>query len=174
MNLSNKIKEFVCEYTFSDTNKDRFYTKDVVINGRTYTKYGTATATTVVCLQYKITDPSTNRSEYLTLMGVARQNPGDNAVNEQLGYEIATENALMSPVATFVTPTEMSRCSAKAFVYNYIKALPVQFIKTRQELQNEGKDLSNYNRNTRKETDNYFNKYYNDCKKIFKRYQWKR
>lgn len=170
MNLSNKIKEFVCEYTYSDANKARFYTKDVVINGRTYTKYGTATATTVVCLQYKITDPSTNRSEYLTLMGVARQNPGDTAINEQLGYEIATENALISPVATIITPTELSRYSARTFMRNYIDTLPVNFIKTRQELQNEGKKLYNYDRNTRKSKDNYFIKYYNDCKNIFKRY----
>lgn len=170
MNLSNKIKEFVCEYTFSDVNKDRFYSKDVVINGRTYTKYGTATATTVVCLQYKITDPSTNHSEYLTLMGVARQNPGDVAIDERLGYEIATENALMSPVATFVTPTELSRYSAKVFMKNYIDSLPVNFIKTRQELQNDGKELSAYNRNTRKMPENYYIRYYNDCKNIFKRY----
>ena len=160
-------KEFVNECTFSNVNSNRYSYKDVIINGRSYRKYGTVTATTAVCMQFKTTDPSTNNNEYIVLMGVAHQNPCDIKLSSAEGYEIASENALISPVAVFKFKKECSKRTMVYFMKDYINELPVQFIKTRQEIEMLGKDLNDFNRNTRIVGSDYYNDYYNSFKKYF-------
>ena len=82
-------KELVGVYSYTNMNEDRNDVKRVVIKGRTWLKTGTATATTVVSLLYRTYNPSVKHNEYIVLMGVARQNPGDINLDKNLGYEIA-------------------------------------------------------------------------------------
>lgn len=159
------IKELISSLNWTNANEDREACKDVVINGRTYTKYGTVTATTGVALQYKVYDPSVKQSKYIVLIGIAKQNPGDVCLDKELGYELATERAMISPVATISFDSEVDDITMELFIRTYVNALPIEFIKTSQELKAEGKDVNYYNRNNRCKND-YYNEYYKDFKKL--------
>lgn len=152
--------------TYSYVSKNREEVKSVIINGRSYLKFGTVTATTVVALQYKVYNPSVEHSEYITLMGVAHQNPGDITLNTELGYEIATENAMISPVATFKFDSKCSKDTIESIMRSYVKELPIRFIKTKAEILASGEDVTRYSRNTRNDNNEY-STYYNDFKKMF-------
>lgn len=158
-------KELIGVYSYTNMNEDRTDVKRVVIKGRTWLKTGTATATTVVSLLYKSYNPSVKRNEYVVLMGVARQNPGDVVLDKEHGYEVAMENALMSPVAIYNFEHEIDKDFIDSMMKNYVMSLPVKFIKTRQEL---GKDINNYDRNNRNKSD-YYAQYYKEFKKIFRK-----
>lgn len=158
-------KELIGVYSYTNMNEDRTDVKRVVIAGRTWLKTGTATATTVVSLLYKSYNPSVKRNEYVVLMGVARQNPGDVVLDKEHGYEVAMENALMSPVAIYNFEHEIDKDFIDSIMKNYVISLPVKFIKTRQEL---GKDINNYDRNNRNKSD-YYAQYYKEFKKIFRK-----
>lgn len=158
-------KELIGVYSYTNMNEDRTDVKRVVIAGRTWLKTGTATATTVVSLLYKSYNPSVKRNEYVVLMGVARQNPGDVVLDKEHGYEVAMENALMSPVAIYNFEHEIDKDFIDSMMKNYVMSLPVKFIKTRQEL---GKDINNYDRNNRNKSD-YYAQYYKEFKKIFRK-----
>lgn len=157
-------KELIGVYSYTNMNEDRTDVKRVVIKGRTWLKTGTATATTVVSLLYKSYNPSVKRNEYVVLMGVARQNPGDVVLDKEHGYEVAMENALMSPVAIYNFEHEIDKDFIDSIMKNYVASLPVKFIKTRQEL---GKDINNYDRNKNKS--DYYAQYYKEFKKIFRK-----
>ena len=103
-------------------------------------------------------------------MGVARQNPGDINLDKNLGYEIAMENALMSPVATIKFESDiLSEEVIYDFMKKYVESLPVRFIKTRAEL---GDSVSKYDRNSRVNSDDYYHKYYKDYKKYLLKNRW--
>lgn len=160
-------KTLIGEYSYTDANKDRSAVKRVIIDGRKYFKTGVHTATTVVAFQYKVFNPSINRSEYITLMGVARQHAGDTKISLEEGYEIASENAMIAPVATFKFPAE---CSAETIHYMmklYVEGLPIVFVKTQDELQKNRNDISIYSRkNNYNNNEKEYSKYYNDFKKL--------
>ena len=160
-------KTLIGEYSYSDSNTDRTCMKRVYINGRKYFKTGTKTATTVVAFQYKVFNPSINRSEYVTVMGAARQHTGDTTIDKETGLEIAAEKALTSPVATFTFPTECSAETIHSLMEIYVDELPINFIKTEQELLLNGNDLTIYNRHTVKTSkyNKYFTDYYKDLQK---------
>lgn len=162
------FKELVGVYEYSNIHEDRDSVKEECINGRHYMKFGTATATTVVALQYKVYNPSVEQSEYITLMGVARQNPGDVAIDEQFGYEIATENAMINPVLTVKYDHKCNEDAIDLLMRNYVDGLRVQFVKTRQELENDNANVSKYNRNNKADYD-YWTKYRREYKKIFRK-----
>ena len=163
-------KELVGVYSYTNMNEDRNDVKRVVIKGRTWLKTGTATATTVVSLLYRTYNPSVKHNEYIVLMGVARQNPGDINLDKNLGYEIAMENALMSPVATIKFESDiLSEEVIYDFMKKYVESLPVRFIKTRAEL---GDSVSKYDRNSRVNPDDYYYKYYKDYKKYLLKNRW--
>lgn len=159
-------KEIIGIYHYTDVNDNREDAKSVSINGREYLKFGNYTATTVAAIQYKVFNPSVGHSEYITLMGVARQNPGDITLNEELGYELATENAMVNPAAVFKYAKECSEDTIYSLMESYVNGLPKVFIKTRQEILANGNDLSRFNRNTRNDGD-YYSEYYKEYKKHF-------
>jgi len=158
------MKELISVCSYSDINEDRTCTKSVRINGRLYDKHGVDCATTAVALLYKVYDPSIKLNKYAVLIGIARQNPYDTVLNKEIGEEIAMENAMMNPVMQVEFPDEVDEQTLYNLMYSYILGLPTQFVKTRQEIDEEGKDLSNYNRNIR---DDEYLSYYNDFKNIF-------
>ena len=159
------IKELVSIYSYSNIDQDRKCTKSVRINGRLYDKHGVDCATTAIALVYKVYDPSINRNKFAVLIGIARQSPGDTVLSLEVGEEIATENAMMNPIMIIEYPEEPNENAINCLIRSYIIGLPVQFVKTRQEIEEEGKDISQYNRNIRKKE--YYDEYYQEFKKIF-------
>jgi hypothetical protein len=163
MDFENKT--LVGEYSYTDANKDRNYSKCVLINGRKYIKLGVKTATTVVAFQYKVFNPSINRSEYVTLMGVARQHAGDAKISLEEGYEIAATNAMISPIATFKFPKKCSEYTIRHLMMCYVDELPVNFVKTKEELDENNVDFRMFERSL-KSKDKDFIKYYNDVRNL--------
>lgn len=160
------MKTLVNSYSYSNINDDRKCKKSVRINGRLYDKYGVDCATTIVALVYKVYSPSINNINYVVSFGIARQNPCDNILDKETGEEIATENAMFNPIMVTKYNDMPEEYTIDMLMRSYISGLPIQFVKTRQEILEEGKDLSQYNRNIRNNNDSY-QEYYKDFKNIF-------
>jgi len=159
------MKELMSIYSYSNINDDRKCTKSVRINGRLYDKHGVDCATTAVALVYKVFDPSINRNKFAILVGIARQSPCDTVLTLEMGEEIATENAMINPIMELEYPYEPDENTIYCLIRSYILGLPIQFVKTKQEIEEEGRDISQYNRNIRKSE--YYDDYYKDFKNIF-------
>ena len=189
-------KELLETYCFSNIDEDRTRSKEVIINGRSYIKYGVECATTVVALKYKVFDPSINRHKFVILYGIARQNPGDLIITAEEGKEIAMENALINPVMKVeymndlfhnsnlidsetysgdYSPVEISpeymndpdAFTVNLFMRAYVAGLPVKFVNTKQELKSLNKDLKLYNRKTGMKSNEYYHQYYVDFRNKF-------
>jgi len=158
-------KELIEIYYYSNINQNRECTKSEIINGRLYDKHGVDCATTVVALLYKVYDPSNKQYRNAILVGIARQNPGDLYLTYDEGIEIATENAMINPIMTIEYPYyRIEPGTIYSLIKSYLIGIPIQFIKTRDELLAENKDLNKFNRVKGKD---YYNTYYNDFKKLF-------
>ena len=119
-------KEFVTSYFYDNCSLDRFVCKPVKYMGRTYNKIGQETASTVVGNIYKVFDPSLKLNKYLMIVGVARQHPNDNVAKRDIGVEIASENAMMSPKL-------ISLDEFKEFAKMYISTFNTEFVRTADE-----------------------------------------
>ena len=157
-------KELVGIYYYSNVNENRKTTKSVRINGRLYDKHGTDCAVTVVGLLYKVYDPSINHNKYAILVGTARQNPYDTVIDVETGVEIATENAMINPVMNAEYNEEVNEDTMYSLLEAYVSGLPIQFIKTKTEIELEGKDIKNYNRGI---DNSYYDNYYKEFRNIF-------
>ena len=155
-------KKLVRKYHYTNANDDRNCVKSVNINGRLYDKHGVDCATTMVALEYKVYDPSIKQFKTAILFGIARQNPGDIVIDEELGIEIATTNAMINPIMTIEYPKHPSERVIYYLMSSYVLGLPIQFIKTSKELVEEGKDLNQYSRCLKHD---YYSGYYSDLKK---------
>lgn len=159
-------KELVSVYSYDNIDEDRKCTKSVRINGRLYDKHGEDCATTAIALVYKVFDPSINHNKYAVVIGVARQNPYDNVINKEIGQEIAMENALMNPVLQTEFPEKVNENIIYCLMRSYVIGLPVQQIKTHQEILAEGKNIQDYERNITIK-DKYYEDYYKEFRNIF-------
>lgn len=155
-------KKLVRKYHYSNIDDDRNCVKSVNINGRLYDKHGVDCATTMVALEYKVYDPSVKQFKTAILCGIARQNPGDIVLVKELGIEIATTNAMINPIMVLEYPKRPSERIIYYLMSSYVLGLPIQFVKTANELRLEGKDLNQYSRCINKD---YYSEYYNDLKK---------
>lgn len=130
-------KELVDTFTFSTINVDRSGAYDVNINGRTYTKYGTYQAVTLVGNLYKVFDPSTNNYKKVLLVGMSKQHPCDTKISKETAYEIANENAQINPVITMQVGEFFKNYDFRNFCRDYVMTLKLSFVKTRSEIMNE-------------------------------------
>ena len=160
-------KELLETYCFSNVDEDRTGSKKVIINGRTYIKYGVECATTIIALKYKVFDPSINRHKFVILYGIARQNPGDLIITVEEGKEIAMENALINPVMKVEYMNNPDAFIINLFMRAYVSGLPVKFVNTKQELNLLNKDLKLYNRKSGMKSNEYYHQYYIDYRNKF-------
>lgn len=162
-----KFKELVNVVTVSTINSNNEMTKQVVINGRKYLKYGTMTGATMAAVQFKLNGPSIN-NKYLVVFGLSRQHPNDIVVTKEQGYEKAMENALISPVMVMYFDEKITNDTfLEDIMLQYICSLPIEFIKTKQEIELEGKNISCFNRCKNNTDFNYYTQYYKDFRKKF-------
>ena len=157
-------KELINIFYYSDVNEDRRTTKSVRINGRLYDKHGVDCAISAVALYYKVYDPSINHYKYVILIGIARQNPYDTNIDEETGFELATENAMINPVVTIEYNDNVKDDVIYSLIGSYVCGLPVQFVKTKTEIESEGKNVKDYNRGI---DNSYYDKYYKYFRNIF-------
>ena len=142
-------KELVRKFHYTTSNEDRSCSKEVVINGRSYTKHGIACAINAIALEYKVPVQGVKQFKYVINVGInvgiARQHPAD-ILDQSLGTEVAMENALLNPVMTVTYDKKPSNESVYALLEAYISQMPITMIKTTKELKAEGADLKKYNR----------------------------
>ena len=98
------------------------------------------------------------------MVGIARQNPYDTVIDEETGFEIAIENAMINPVMTIEYNNEVKEDVVYGLLDSYVNGLPVQFIKTKTEIESEGKNIKDYNRGI---DNSYYDNYYKEFKNIF-------
>ena len=159
-------KKFIGQYVYSNIDTDRQCVKSVRINGRLYDKHGVDCATTFAALVYKVSVCGVKQFKYVILVGIARQNPCDNVLDKKIGAEIAIENAMINPVMSVQYSDNVTEEIIYELVSSYSAGLPIQFVKTRQEIVEEGKDLLDYERKVNHDSA-YYDKYYADFKNIF-------
>ena len=87
-----------------------------------------------------------SKEKYVLMIGMSKQHPCDTKVNKNLGFEIATVNAMDDPIIMVEVQGKFTYRRFKNIVENYLSNVKLEFIKTRQELINEGKNPKNYNR----------------------------
>lgn len=133
--LDYNTKELVRSYHKNTAKDDRLYVKQEIINGRTYDKYGVATVVSMIVDCWKVYDPSVKLFKYVYLGGISRQHPNDPQINIELGYEIAHENAMVNPVLKFEFDNMIDTISVLEMMETYINALPIEFIRTKEEIQ---------------------------------------
>lgn len=133
--LDYNTKELVRSYHYNTTKEDRYYKKQEVINGRTYDKYGVATVTSMVVDLWKVYDPSVKLNKYVYVGGISRQHPNDTQIDVERGYELAHENAFINPVFKMEFQNMVSTELIVNLMKMYILGLPIEFIRTRQEIE---------------------------------------
>lgn len=161
-------KELIDQYYYSNIDEDRKAIKQERINGRLYEKHGVDCATTMVALKYKVPVQGVKQFKIALLIGFARQNPCDSVITLEAGIEKATENALINPCMIIDYSQDPGDEAIYFLMKSYVLGLPCQFVKTTQEIKNQGKDLTIYSRqlnNTK-----YYSDYYKDMLKIFSWY----
>lgn len=142
-------KELVRKFHYTTSNEDRSCEKEVIINGRPYTKYGVACAVNAIALEYKVPVQGVKQFKYVINVGIARQHPAD-VLDQSIGTEVAMENALANPVMTITYDKRPDDESVYLMMGAYISQIPEKMVKTTQELKSEGYDLKKYNRNCKK------------------------
>jgi hypothetical protein len=133
--LDYNTKELIRTYHYNTAKEDRYYVKQEVINGRLYAKYGIATVASMVVDLWKIYDPSVKQYKYVYMGGLSRQHPNDTKIDIEMGYEVAHENAFTNPVFTFIYNEKLSTIGVLDLMREYVKNLPIEFIRTRQEIK---------------------------------------
>lgn len=138
-NFNFAAKELVESFSYTTTTQNRMGYKDVQINGRSYTKWGTIQAVTIVGELFK--DNNGNR---VLLVGVSKQNPCDTRCNKQLAYEQAELKAWTDPDMVIAAPENMTIFNFNKMMSWYVDMMDLKFLKTRQELEIEGLDPKKY------------------------------
>ena len=135
-------KELVDSFSYTTITKNRNAYSDVNIDGRTYRKYGTLQAVTIVGNLYK----DCFGNEIMTI-GISRQNPCDSKCNKNIAYECAQMKALTDPdIVINNVPTYVTKFNFAQMMSWYVDMMNLEYLKTRQEIKNEGKNPKNYNR----------------------------
>lgn len=149
MNKLTLDKELVRSYDYSDYNEDRIHATDERIDGRVYVKFGRHTSTAFVGEVFDIHAPSDEPLKYVLLIGMSRQHPDEHTGTKEIGVELAAQNALINPIARIDLPDVPSYEMFKTLCENYMKLMPKQFIRTKEEreLAELRRDLRiNYNK----------------------------
>jgi len=130
-------KDFIKTFSYTTASSNREGSAIVKINGRTYVKFGTFQAVTLVGNLYEVYDADVKRLKKVLLVGVSRQHPCDRKIDKELGYEVAHLNALTNPQMVIEVGSEFTNYNFKVFAKNYIDTLKLEFIKTNQEIEED-------------------------------------
>lgn len=144
---SNLIgKELVKTFSYSTLSQDRDAYAEVIIDGRTYLKYGQLQAVTIVGFMYKIYNSELGTNEYYVYCGMTKQHPCDTKITKEIGYEQASINAQMNPFMEMKVDKAFGNITFSKMMEAYVDDMDLEFIKTKQEIIKQGKNTSIYNR----------------------------
>lgn len=131
LDFSNK--EFVRSFHWSDISCDREMETTEIVLGRTYTKHGKGTATTIVVDCWKVWDPSVKLNKFVYFGGVARQHPNDTKITLKEGLEVAEEKAFTNPDFMFTFQDLVDIDVIVSLMEVYASGVPMEMIRTSEE-----------------------------------------
>ena len=130
-------KDLLKTFYFTTINNERMDYKELVVNGRTYYKFGKYQAVTMVGNLYKVYDPDVESFKYMLMVGVAKQHPRDLKITKKEGFEIANEKAYACPSIVIEVSSKFDVNAFYGLAENYIDTvmLPnLNFVKTGTEI----------------------------------------
>ena len=130
-------KDFLQNYSYTTINTNREGVKEVKIDGRRYLKLGVYQAVTLVGDLFDVYDADVKRNRKMLFVGVSKQHPRDLSVDKELAYETAHLNALESPAIIMEVGPEFCGHDFRHLASTYVKSLRLQFVKTREEIDEE-------------------------------------
>lgn len=127
-------KDLVRTFSYTTMNECRGIERQMVVNGRTYVKFGQAQAVTLVGNLYKCWDPIVESYKYMLMVGVAKQHPCDLNITKREGYAIANENAHISPSMIVEVNKDFNKEKFQFLSMCYIETMHLNMVKTKQEI----------------------------------------
>lgn len=97
-NLDFLNKTEINSFVYSSIDKDNATCKNIVVDGRTYTKWGNLQIVTFVGMMFAAKNKDTGKTENFIMVGISKQHPQDIIHNKRIATEVARENALLNPV----------------------------------------------------------------------------
>ena len=152
-NLDFLNKTEVNSFVYSSVDRDGINCKNVVIDGRQYTKWGKEQIVTFVGLMYETQNKDTNKTINFVTVGMSKQHPQDITHDKKIALETARINALTDPCMVFYNvSSSFDNHTFKRMMEMYVETMDLDFVMTRDELKNAEK------REFEKEWDFYLNK----------------
>lgn len=130
-------KDLVKTFSYSTMNEWRNMEKQMVVNGRTYVKFGQAQVVTLVGNLYKCWDPIVESYKNVLMVGVAKQHPCDLKITKRDGYEVANEKAYASPSIVMEVDHGFNKEKFNVIAMCYIETMNLSMVKTPKEIEDE-------------------------------------
>ena len=139
-NLDFLNKNEINSFVYSSIDRDNVICKNVVIDGRQYTKWGKAQIVTFVGLMFEAQNKDSNKTVNYVAVGVSKQHPMDIKNDKKIAIETARINALVNPCIVFYdAPSSFDNFTFKKMMDTYVDTMDLDFVMTRDELKNAEK-----------------------------------
>lgn len=139
-NLDFLNKTEVNSFVYSSVDRDGINCKNVVIDGRQYTKWGKEQIVTFVGLMCETKNKDTNKTTNFVTVGMSKQHPQDITHDKKIALETARINALTDPCMIFYNvSSSFDNHTFKQMMEMYVETMDLDFIMTRDELKNAEK-----------------------------------
>ena len=144
-NLDFLNKTEVNSFVYSSVTRDGNNCKNVVIDGRQYTKWGKEQIVTFIGLVYEAQNKDTNRTTRFVTVGMSKQHPQDIKHDKKIALETARINALTDPCMVFYdVSSSFNNYTFNRMMEMYVETIDLDFIMTRDELKKaEKKEFEN-------------------------------
>ena len=139
-NLDFLNKTEINSFVYSSVDRDGTNCKNVIIDGRQYTKWGKEQIVTFVGLMYEAQNNDTNRTTNFVTVGMSKQHPQDIKHDKKIALETARINALIDPCMVFYNvSSSFDNNSFKRMMEMYVETMDLDFIMTHDELNKADK-----------------------------------
>ena len=135
-NLDFLNKTEVNSFVYSSVDRVEINCKNVIIDGRQYTKWGRPQIVTFVGLMYEAQNKDTKKTTNFVTVGISKQHPHDIKHDKKIALETARINALTDPCMVFYNvSSSFDNYTFKQMMDMYVNTMDLDFVMTRDELK---------------------------------------
>ena len=135
-NLDFLNKTEVNSFVYSSVDRVEINCKNVIIDGRQYTKWGRLQTVTFVGLMYEAQNKDTKKTTNFVTVGISKQHPQDIKHDKKIALETARINALTDPCMVFYNvSSSFNNYTFKQMMDMYVNTMDLDFVMTRDELK---------------------------------------